>query len=156
MLQASPSPLSSVSACSGLLSNGQLSQTSPTPSLSESNCRGLYTSGQLSWAKHIISYIHAQAHTHKGCEYLMFFSLYILQVTPRQTTVSLSHLWRRRCRRQGHRRPLVRPCPGPPVPSLVAWGSCPAVTTQLSEISSNEKTSSQSRWLGYYSTFWQW
>lgn len=59
MLQASPSPLSSVSVCSGLLSNGQLSQRSPTPSLSESNCRGLYTSGQLSCAKHI----HTQTHT---------------------------------------------------------------------------------------------
>lgn len=51
MLQASPSPLLSVSVCIGLLSNGQLSQLSPTPSLSESNCRGLYISGQLSCVK---------------------------------------------------------------------------------------------------------
>lgn len=51
MLQASPSPLISVSVCIGLLSNGQLSQLSPTPSLSESNCRGLYISGQLSCVK---------------------------------------------------------------------------------------------------------
>lgn len=52
MLQASPSSLSSVSVCSGLLSNGQLSQRSPTPSRSESNCRGLYTRGQLSCVRH--------------------------------------------------------------------------------------------------------
>lgn len=69
MLQASPSPLSSVSVCSGLLSNGQLSQRSPTPSLSESNCRGLYTDGQLSYAKHT----HSCMHTHRGCEYVYMY-----------------------------------------------------------------------------------
>lgn len=78
MLQASPSPLSSVSVCSGLLSNGQLSQRSPTPSLSESNCRGLYTDGQLSYAKHT----HSCIHTHRGCEYLPVFRHCILKVTP--------------------------------------------------------------------------
>lgn len=78
MLQASPSPLSSVSVCSGLLSNGQLSQRSPTPSLSESNCRGLYTSGQLSYAKHTHSCIHT--YKHRGCEYSPVFNHVILRV----------------------------------------------------------------------------
>ncbi len=69
MLQASPSPLSSVSVCSGLLSNGQLSQRSPTPSLSESNCLGLYTSGQLSCVTH--TFVHT--YIHRGCEYFPLF-----------------------------------------------------------------------------------
>lgn len=82
MLQASPSPLSSVSVCSGLLSNGQLSQRSPTPSLSESNCRGLYTNGQLSCVKHTHSCIHTHTYTHRGCEYSPVLSHGILKVTP--------------------------------------------------------------------------
>lgn len=49
MAHASPSPLLSVSVCSGLLSYGQLSHRSPTWSRSWSYCLGLKMNGQLSW-----------------------------------------------------------------------------------------------------------
>lgn len=125
MLQASPSPLSSVSVCSGLLSNGQLSQRSPTPSLSESNCRGLYTDGQLSYAKH--THIHAYIHT--GDVNICLFSVIVSSKLHHVwATVSPSHLWCHHCHHQDHRHLPVRLGPGLPVQSLEAWGNYPAAS----------------------------
>ena len=125
MLQASPSPLSSVSICSGLLSNGQLSQRFPTPSLSESTCRGLYPSGQLSYAKQM----HINANIHRGDVNIHLFSVMLSsKLLSVRATVSPSHQGCHHCRHQDHRRLPVRPCPGLPVQSLAVGGNYPAAS----------------------------